>query len=185
MKTELVWEGKYDEYGNRRPVKLPTTPLPLQRIETIDVPRDVRKAEANQQGLLFDETAFRQQHHRDDFRNRLIWGDNKLVMASLLQEFRGKIDLIYIDPPFDVGADFTMKIQIGDDSDEVISEPTPLELGILGVSLVKIEEKYGLDVQMCGSRGFECMRKLYSPWIVVPEWASRFLLSSLDSHSQE
>jgi very-short-patch-repair endonuclease/DNA modification methylase len=127
MKTELVWEGKYDEYGNRRPVKLPTTPLPLQRIETIDVPRDVRKAEANQQGLLFDETAFRQQHHRDDFRNRLIWGDNKLVMASLLQEFCGKIDLIYIDPPFDVGADFTMKIQIGDDSDEVQKEQSILE----------------------------------------------------------
>jgi hypothetical protein len=36
-------------------VKLPTTPLPLQRIETIDVPRDVRKAEANQEGLPFKE----------------------------------------------------------------------------------------------------------------------------------
>jgi adenine-specific DNA-methyltransferase len=34
----------------------------------------------------------------DDFRNRLIWGDSKLVMASLLKDFRGKIDLIYIDP---------------------------------------------------------------------------------------
>ncbi len=34
----------------------------------------------------------------DDFRNRLIWGDNKLVMASLIKEFRGKIDLIYIEP---------------------------------------------------------------------------------------
>jgi len=38
----------------------------------------------------------------------LIWGDNKLVMASLLKEYKGKIDLIYIDPPFDVGADFTI-----------------------------------------------------------------------------
>jgi hypothetical protein len=36
---------------------------------------------------------------RDDFRNRLIWGDNKLVMASLLKEFKGKIDSIYFDPP--------------------------------------------------------------------------------------
>jgi len=35
---------------------------------------------------------------REDFRNRLIWGDNRLVMASLLKEFRVKIDLIYIDP---------------------------------------------------------------------------------------
>jgi adenine-specific DNA-methyltransferase len=60
MKTELVWEGKYDEYGNRRLVKLPTTPLPLQRIETIDVPRDVHKAKTNQQGLLFNEAKFRE-----------------------------------------------------------------------------------------------------------------------------
>jgi adenine-specific DNA-methyltransferase len=34
--------------------------------------------------------------------------DNKLVMASLLENYKGKLDLIYIDPPFDVGADFTM-----------------------------------------------------------------------------
>ncbi len=58
---------------------------------------------------------FEQQNPRlDDFRNRLIWGDNKLVMASLLQEFKGKIDLIYIDPPFDVGADFSMSEAIGE-----------------------------------------------------------------------
>jgi hypothetical protein len=44
MKTELVWEGKYDEYGNRRPIKLPASPLPLQRIETIDEPHDRAKA---------------------------------------------------------------------------------------------------------------------------------------------
>ena len=52
---------------------------------------------------LFESIAGRK---RDDFRNRLIWGDNKLVMASLLKEFKGKIDLVYIDPPFDVGADY-------------------------------------------------------------------------------
>ena len=39
-KTELIWEGKYDEYGSRRPVKLPTFPLVLQKIEAIDAPRD-------------------------------------------------------------------------------------------------------------------------------------------------
>jgi adenine-specific DNA-methyltransferase len=38
----------------------------------------------------------------------LIWGDNKLVMVSLLKDSKGKIDLIYIDPPFNVGAGFTM-----------------------------------------------------------------------------
>ncbi len=51
MKTELVWEGKYDEYGHRRPIRLPVSPLPLQRIETIDEPRDHERAI---QGDLFD-----------------------------------------------------------------------------------------------------------------------------------
>jgi adenine-specific DNA-methyltransferase len=127
MKTELVWEGKYDEYGNRRPVHLPKSPLPLQRIETIDQPRDARKAEARQLGLPFDEAAFRQSAHRDDWRNMLIWGDNKLVMAALLEQFRGKIDLIYIDPPFDVGADFTMDVQIGDEGESLEKEQSILE----------------------------------------------------------
>ncbi len=127
MKTELIWEGKYDEYGNRRPVKLPTSPLPMQRIETIDQPRDARKAKMRQLGLPFDEAEFHQQAHRDDFRNMLIWGDNKLVMASLLEQFRGKIDLIYIDPPFDVGADFTMQVQIGNGKEQVKKEQSILE----------------------------------------------------------
>ncbi|MDR7920777.1 DNA methyltransferase [Thermosynechococcus sp. HY213] len=127
MKTELVWEGKYDEYGNRRPVKLPTSPLPLQRIETIDQPRDARKAQARQLGLPFSEEEFHQQAHRDDWRNMLVWGDNKLVMAALLEQFRGKIDLIYIDPPFDVGADFTMQVQIGEEGDAVQKEQSILE----------------------------------------------------------
>ena len=58
MKTELVWEGKYDEYGNRRPVRLPESPLPLQRIERIDEPRDRSHAER----LLWKEEAA---HHGD------------------------------------------------------------------------------------------------------------------------
>jgi hypothetical protein len=43
-----------------------------------------------------------------------LWG-NKLVMASLLRDFKSKIDPIYIDPPFDVGTDFTMNVPIGKD----------------------------------------------------------------------
>jgi len=119
LKTELVWEGKYDEYGNRRPVKLPVSPLPLQRIETIDEPKDRCYA----QKLLYDSD----KAHQDDFRNMLIWGDNKLIMASLLEQFRGKIDLIYIDPPFDVGADFTMQVQLGEEGDTLQKEQSILE----------------------------------------------------------
>lgn len=124
MKTELVWEGKYDEFGRRRQVNLPTFPLAMQRIETIDEPRDRSRA---QQIGLFDDDEFSRKAHRDDFRNRLIWGDNKLAMAALLSEFRGKIGLIYIDPPFDVGANFTMKLPIGDDDDEFMKEQSTLE----------------------------------------------------------
>ena len=44
---------------------------------------------------------------RPNLANRLIWGDKKYVLPSLLPEFAGKVDLIYIDPPFDTGADFS------------------------------------------------------------------------------
>jgi adenine-specific DNA-methyltransferase len=70
---------------------------------------------------------FHQKAHRDDFRNMLIWGDNKLSMAALLEQFRGKIDLIYIDPPFDVGADFTMQVQLGEEGETVQKEQSILE----------------------------------------------------------
>lgn len=108
MKTELVWEGKYDEFGNRREVNVANLALPLQRIETIDEPR----SRAEEQGSLFDVA----KAHRDDFRNRLIWGDNKLAGASLLSDFRGKVRLIYIDPPFDIGTDFNFRVPVGDGS---------------------------------------------------------------------
>lgn len=124
MKTELVWEDKYDEYDNRRLVSLPTSPLPLQRIETIDEPRDREKA---RQLNMFDETAFNRKAYRDDFRNMLIGGDNKLAMVSLLEQFRRKIDLIHIDPPFDVGADFTMQVQLGEESEPLQKEQSILE----------------------------------------------------------
>jgi adenine-specific DNA-methyltransferase len=123
MRTELVWEGKYDEYGNRREVDVAGLVMPLQKIETIDQPRAEAAEAGDQQLLAFEKKSPR----RDDFRNRLIWGDNKLVMASLLKEFKGKIDLIYIDPPFDVGADFTMTLPIGDEADSIAKEQSTLE----------------------------------------------------------
>jgi hypothetical protein len=55
--------------------------------------------------------------------NKLIWGDNKLILSSLKNgplreqiEAHGGLKLIYIDPPFDVGADFSMDIEIGGDA---------------------------------------------------------------------
>lgn len=120
MRNELVWEGKYDEFGRRREPDAAGLAMPLQKIETIDEPRS--RAEGS--GALFDE----RRAHRDDFRNRLIWGDNRLVMASIMAEFKGAIDLIYIDPPFDVGADFTLQAPIGGDNDTIAKAPSALEM---------------------------------------------------------
>jgi adenine-specific DNA-methyltransferase len=120
IRTELIWEGKYDEYGNRREVDIAGAAMPLQKIETVDEPR----SRAEVQGLLFDA----QKSHRDDFRDSLIWGDNKLVMASLLKDYKGKIDLIYIDPPFNVDADFTLAAPIGDGKEFLNKEQSTLEM---------------------------------------------------------
>jgi DNA modification methylase len=122
IKTELVWDGKYDEYGNRRAVDIAGCAMPLQKIETIDEPRSRAAAVGNLE--LFEK----EKKRRDDFRNRLIWGDNKLVMASLLAEFKGNVDLFYIDPPFDVGADFTMDVPIGDEKETVGKDQSCLEM---------------------------------------------------------
>ncbi len=48
--------------------------------------------------------------------NKIFWGDNLQVMSHLLREFRGKVDLIYIDPPFDSKADYKRKIKLKDGS---------------------------------------------------------------------
>ncbi|MDL2123973.1 MAG: site-specific DNA-methyltransferase [Deltaproteobacteria bacterium] len=119
MKTELIWEGKYDEYGKRRAVDIAGCAMPLQKIETVDEPA----SRAYVQDKLFDPV----KAHQDDFRNLLIWGDNKLVMASLLKEFKGKIDLIYIDPPYDVGSDFTCDVIIGDRDEKLHKDQSVLE----------------------------------------------------------
>lgn len=76
MKTELVWEGKYDEYGRRHNVDVAGAACPEQKIETVDIPRS--EALASGQTTLGELSTT----VREDFRNRLIWGDNKLVMAS-------------------------------------------------------------------------------------------------------
>lgn len=132
MRTELVWDGKYDEFGNRRQVDFAACALPMQKIETVDEPR--QRAAAEGQTEMFERRVLRIKETAPgykttkDFRNRLIWGDNKLVMASLIKEFKGKIDLIYIDPPFDVGADFTMDVPIGNGKETIGKDQSTLEM---------------------------------------------------------
>ncbi|MGA9129575.1 MAG: DNA methyltransferase [Terracidiphilus sp.] len=114
--VELVWNGK-----NR---DVCTTVLPFQTLEHVDEPR----AETRAQGDLFDSRG-RQMH---GWTNKLIWGDNKLILSSLKAgalrqqiEDAGGLKLIYIDPPFDVGADFSMDIEIGGETFH--KEPNILE----------------------------------------------------------
>ena len=64
MKTELIWEGKYDEYGNRRAVDIAGCAVPLQRIKTVDEPASRAMVQDN----LFDPV----NAHRDDFYNLMV-----------------------------------------------------------------------------------------------------------------
>src|SRR5580692_306247 len=108
--VELVWNGKASDICN--------VVLPFQVIEQVDEPR----AEAvKEQPSLFNMDERGRQ--LSGWTNKLIWGDNKLVLSSLKNgpmreeiESQGGIKLIYIDPPFDVGADFSMDIEIGDET---------------------------------------------------------------------
>ena len=98
--VELVWNGKTSEVCN--------IVLPFQTIEQVDEPRAEEPADTALQGLLFDLDARGRQ--LKGWTNKLIWGDNKLILSSLKNgplrdeiEAQGGLKLIYIDPPFDVG----------------------------------------------------------------------------------
>ncbi len=108
--VELVWNGKTNEVCN--------IVLPFQTIEIVDEPRSEQPEQALQADVF--DTRGRQS---GGWTNKLIWGDNKLILSSLKNgplreeiEKNGGIKLIYIDPPFDVGADFSMDIEIGEET---------------------------------------------------------------------
>jgi DNA modification methylase len=120
-KTELVWPGKYNENGTRK--EAPRVSLPLQVMETIHESRARREAKQERSPILVDIGEGQEGNTGDDgWRNKLIWGDNLLVMGSLLEKFAEKIDLIYIDPPFATGADVSFVTPIGDGDLERLKE---------------------------------------------------------------
>jgi adenine-specific DNA-methyltransferase len=125
-KTELVWPGKYDDDGNLKDV--PRVNLPFQVIETINESRATREDRKKPQPSLFDVYQGKEgDTFEEGWKNKLIWGDNLLVMGSLLEKFAGKIDLVYIDPPFATGADFSFTTEIGDQDMEVAKEQSVIE----------------------------------------------------------
>ncbi len=112
-RTELVWPGKYNEDGTRREV--PRVSLPFQVIETVNESRATREVTKVKGFSLFDTYQGSEgDTFEEGWRNKLIWGDNLLVMGSLLEKFAGKVDLIYIDPPFATGIDFSFTAEVGD-----------------------------------------------------------------------
>jgi len=100
----LFWNGRNETVTN--------AVLPFHSIEHIDEPR---KEIEPQQSTLFDTTG----RQLKGWTNKLIWGDNKLILSSLVNgplreeiEKQGGLKLIYIDPPFAVGADFSYNITV-------------------------------------------------------------------------
>ncbi|MGA2186863.1 MAG: site-specific DNA-methyltransferase [Bryobacteraceae bacterium] len=118
---ELIWDAKYQGGKRNGPVRIE---LPFQTVETVN-----ESAQDRQRSLELFASG------RDaEWRNRLIWGDKKYILPSLLPEFAGKVDLIYIDPPFDTGADFSFTAKIpdytdasDDDTAAFTKEPSMLE----------------------------------------------------------
>ena len=114
QKVELLWEGKTNEVSN--------VVLPFQTIEHVDEPRKMGTTNFKETNL-FNFDVDKRGRQIEGWSNKLIWGDNKLILSSLKNgplreeiEAQGGIKLIYIDPPFDVGADFSMKVSVGDES---------------------------------------------------------------------
>jgi DNA modification methylase len=118
--TELIWPGKTHETTN--------VILPFQSIEQIDEPR--AEVEGHVADLFTMDRATGRQ--MGGWSNKLIWGDNKLVLSSLKNgplrreiEKAGGIKLVYIDPPFDVGDDFSIELEVGDAT--LVKEPSVIE----------------------------------------------------------
>ncbi len=104
----LFWNGRNENVTR--------AVLPFHSIEHIDEPR---KEIGHQELTLLDNKG----RQLKGWTNKLIWGDNKLVLSSLVNgpmreeiEKQGGIKLIYIDPPFAVGADFSYQIKLNGDS---------------------------------------------------------------------
>jgi len=130
--VELIWSDKYKEIKKGERKKYERIYVPLQKVETINKPRVIGEQ------LTLDlkgtsHTPEYPENYPKDWKNILIWGDNKLAMTALLKgdpdlgipPMAGKINLIYIDPPFFTGADFSFKVKI--DNSEIEKEPTLIE----------------------------------------------------------
>lgn len=112
----LYWKGKRSTVDR--------IVLPFQSLEVVETINESRATREKEKGSMF-----RQDPNEMDveWRNKLIWGDNKYVMSALLEKYAGKIDLIYIDPPFATGANFSTTVSIGEGEVEHTKEASAIE----------------------------------------------------------
>jgi len=110
---ELIWDGKYGPDGKKvAPLRVS---LPFQTIETIN------ESAQERQRSLFAAV-------EDGYdRNRLIWGDKKYVLPALRHDVGESVDLIYIDPPFATGSDFSFMTSVPGSEGTFTKEPSVIE----------------------------------------------------------
>ncbi|MGI0015713.1 MAG: DNA methyltransferase, partial [Nitrososphaera sp.] len=124
--VELDWTTKKDILDRISSIR--NVSLPFQVVETVKetkATREAKKAHGLQKTLYDSWSGGEGETFDSGWKNKLIWGDNKYVIAALLQQYAGKIELIYIDPPFATGADFFIQISVQNMT--VGKEPTAIE----------------------------------------------------------
>src|SRR3989344_4501758 len=113
--ARIVWDSKPHRVPNPKDIEFQTAEVVIPNLET-----------AGTLPMSFQDKLLGEEELDKQKMNRLIWGDNLLAMQALLnQGYEGKINLIYIDPPFDSKADYSHKIKLGET--EFTKEPSVIE----------------------------------------------------------
>ncbi len=93
--AKLYWNSKPNIEPETKNLEFQSAEIVIPNIEKVDSTLDRFIENASESKVIADKP------------NRLIWGDNLLIMQSLLEEgYEGKIDLICVDPPFNTGIQF-------------------------------------------------------------------------------
>ncbi|MEE8577523.1 MAG: site-specific DNA-methyltransferase, partial [candidate division Zixibacteria bacterium] len=149
--AELVWPGKYDSDGKLRLSKVYHSDLSLVHTETVALSNLGNSPVAG-------KSIRKRQNGPEPECNLIIEGDNCLAMSALMPTHKGKISLIYLDPPFDVGADQSRKIELDrSDSDSAeakyISTPAYSDRWPRADYLSMIYDRIALSHQLLSENG--------------------------------
>ncbi|MBN2151763.1 MAG: site-specific DNA-methyltransferase [Candidatus Lokiarchaeota archaeon] len=186
-KIELIWPGKHDDRVSQTDARKRN--YNLRVIERVDESQATREAKrAPRQRTLHDYEDGKKRVPTTVWVNKLIQGENKAVMGSLLANLEGKVDLAYIDPPFATGTDFSFTTAIGD-GEEAIEAPkrsAPIEARAyndswgkgLGSYLQMMHERLALIHRLLSEKG---MLYLHCDWRVVHYL--KVMLDSIFGHS--